>query len=633
MTAAVLVLAALAVAAQDRLRLADSLFNRGDAAAARVEYAALAGDKSVPADELLYRMAECDRALGKQEAAQAFYAKLLAEHPTSRHADRARIMRARSLKGPARVTELKTLDSDRVAPAIRAEALYRLGEATGEADFFTRSAKTDPKGPYALYARYAEADILVRSKDADTRRRGVTLLLEIAFGETTKLSEGALYLAASVSFADRRYGESLSLGKRYLKRFPEGANAKDAAVLCAWSEFLSGRYADVLARVDGGTSDDFIYLRAAAARALGETAVAAKRYEAYLDGFPQGRYRAEAEKASAQLARDAAEKGTNVVTAVAAAERCVKVSDTAANRLHLAWAQERAGRPEEAARTYASVATKSPGTVEAAQAMFAKAMIDLRAKRWAAADLALREALAGKLDARRRPEACYWRGVAACQVGHEAEGEKLLKEALAGDLTLDCTREARLMLADIAYNSGRTNEAVTAYAKLVEEGAVERMGAAKAAAVGRLLKAPGKRRCGENLAHRDSPEWRQTGYALIGEAAEEEGAFAAAKEAYAKCAAEKSETEVLPQAMLRLGRYRAKDRDLDGAEKALRRAVELNAKDDAARAAAYLALAQVAEARGDAKAARGYLTVVTTLFERTPSAPEATAALKRLEGK
>ena len=65
MTLSALILAAIAVLPADRLAMADRLFNRGEYAAAKEEYAALRGEKAVPADELLYRLAECDRALGK----------------------------------------------------------------------------------------------------------------------------------------------------------------------------------------------------------------------------------------------------------------------------------------------------------------------------------------------------------------------------------------------------------------------------------------------------------------------------------------------------------------------------------------------------------------------------------------
>ena len=71
--AATLAAAALAVAPADRLALADRLFNRGAYADARAEYAALKGESSLAADDLLYRLAECDRALSRPEDARVSY--------------------------------------------------------------------------------------------------------------------------------------------------------------------------------------------------------------------------------------------------------------------------------------------------------------------------------------------------------------------------------------------------------------------------------------------------------------------------------------------------------------------------------------------------------------------------------
>ena len=70
MTALALLVAAVTVLPADRLAMADRLFNRGEYAAARAEYAALSGEKSLSAEEVLYRLAECDRALGRSADAQ-----------------------------------------------------------------------------------------------------------------------------------------------------------------------------------------------------------------------------------------------------------------------------------------------------------------------------------------------------------------------------------------------------------------------------------------------------------------------------------------------------------------------------------------------------------------------------------
>ena len=114
-------------------------------------------------------------------------------------------------------------------------------------------------------------------------------------------------------------------------------------------------------------------------------------------------------------------------------------------------------------------------------------MIDARARKWSAAELSLAEALASGKNPRRRAEALYWRGVAAGMLGHEAQSVGFLKDALEAGLSLDQSREARLMLADTDFRAGRRDSAREAYVKLVAEGACDRMGAAKARVVGRFL--------------------------------------------------------------------------------------------------------------------------------------------------
>jgi len=629
-----LLAAALAIAPTDRLALADRLFNRGEYALAAVEYAALRGEKSVAADALLYRIAECDRALGRHESAQAGFRKLLTDHPMSDFADTARLRVARSATGEERVRQLRLLDSDRVKASIRAEALFHLGEATNDAGAFERCARVEPKGPYHAHAILRRAAILSKSAKAEDRRLAVSLFLEIAFGKDAALSESALYLAAATSFADREYDEAGSLVRRYLKSHPSGKHAAECAEMAAWCAYLGGRFADAIALCGEGKTDGTAYVRAAATRSAGDAARAKSMLTEYLADFPQGRYRKEAELALARLDFAASETTGDAEPAIESARRVLALSGTAADRVRLAWAYERGGRHDEAVREYSAVAERHPGTSEAALAMFQKAMIDLRAGRWSAADLALGEALANNnFDKRHVGEARYWRGMAACRLGHEAEGALALKAALDAGISLDQSREARLAIADIDFNAGRTNEAVRAYAQLVREGATARMSAAKTLAVGRLMPAAEKKLCAEALTKGATAEWRQAGYALLGEAEESLGNMTAATAALEKCVAEPCETEALAGVAVTLGGLRSKRGDYAGAEALLNRAVALNAKNGAARAEAYLLLANNAAARGDPQAAKGFATVVVTLFEHTPFAKDAADLLKNLEAK
>jgi tetratricopeptide (TPR) repeat protein len=263
--------------------------------------------------------------------------------------------------------------------------------------------------------------------------------------------------------------------------------------------------------------------------------------------------------------------------------------------------------------------------------MFRKALADLREERWSAADLALAEALGGKLDQRRRGEALYWRGVSAVRLDHAEEGSAFLKKAVDAGLGLDQSREARLLIADCDFNAGRIDDAKAAYKKLVREGAASRMSAAKTLSVGKLL-FPSEESaiCARALAKGEAAEWRQAGYALLGSVEEEAKSFAAAIEAYRKCLAEPCRTEDLPRAASRLGALEVANADWDAAESTLKRSVELNTDNVAARAEAYYHLAEVSVAKKDMKSAKAYATVVVTLFENTPWADKAEAILKTL---
>lgn len=626
--AASLLLGALAVLPSDRLAMADRLFNRGRYAEARLEYAALEGAKGIAADELLYRLAECDRALGDAVRAREEYGRLVNAFPSSPHADRSRLMRALAGGEEERRIELEALDSDRVEASVRAAALYHLGTALKDPERLARCIKVDPKGRYSAYAGFHRAAILSDSADPKARREAVASLLSIAFGGESEFSREALYLAAVKCYGEKRYGEASSLFHRYLKRYPSGKRFGEVRSMCAWSDYLAGRYADAIALCGDGDSDDLSYVRAACAYASGDTASAKRLFAVYLENHPSGRNRANAELPLSRIGFDEAEKAGDSARAVECAKRAFAISKAPGDALRLAWAYEKSGMVAQAIAEYDAIAKRHPKSAEAAEALYRRAMTDLRAERWAAADMALAEALATGEIGKRKALALYWRGVSAMRLGHEAEGAKHLREALAEMLPLDESREARLMLADVDLRAGRLAEAKGAYAKLVAEGACARMSAAKTLAIGKILDPAEAKICANALAGNASAEWRQAGYALLGRAEEESGSFTAAIAAYRQALSEKANVEDLASAALRLGVLELRSGELDAAERTLKRAVELNGADSRARAEAYVALARTSLAKGDKRAATGYATVVSALFDDERLCAEAKKILE-----
>ena len=613
---------AIAVLPADRLAMADRLFNSGKYADAQAEYRALAGEKSIAADEILFRLAECDRQTGKSAEAVKRYQELFEKHPDSKHAVRARFLHAMGFKGPERRKLLAALDSDRVDAETRAAALYYLGSETSDREALAKSVKLAPKGKYADYANLKYATLLNASADPGERRKGVEVMLGIAFGKSP-LAEEALYLAAIQSFRDKKYNEAGSLFLRYRKTYPNGANIEDARSMSAWSDFMEGRYADAAATCGEGKTDDLAYVRAACAYSQGDNEKALALFRKYLEDFPRGRYRADAELPIARIEFDAAQKTNDVAKAVESARRGFGLSKLASDQLRLAWAYENAGKPEDAMEEYARLAEKFPGTEEAAEAMYRKAMIDARREKWSAVELALAEALGSGKIGKRKGEALYWRGVAAMKLGYEAEGAAYLEQAVEAGIGLDEKREARLMIADCDYRGGRIERAKKAYAELVKGGACERMSASRILAVGKLVGGAEAETCALALTKGDAAEWRQAGWALKGECEEARSAFSAAIESYRKCLAEPVKTESAASAALRLGRLEFRAGETDRAAESLKQAIALNADNAQVRAEAYILLAKNAGAKGDWKTAVAYATVVTSLFDDAALCAEA----------
>ena len=623
--------ASLAVTPSDRLAMADRLFNRGEYATAREEYLALRGEKTIDASGLAYRLTASARAMKDDAAARAAADAFLSAYPAHKLADSVRLMKAMSGTEDQRRAELPLLDRDDVSPVVRAEALVRLGQITGDAALYARSLKLDPKGRFSAFARLKHAMALHESKDEKERRLAVQELMELVCGSDAQYAKEALFLAASYSYGEGRFSECATLLKRYAQKYPNDAREKSVRRLLALSDLMAGKYAAAISFCTDDADDTLVYVKATANDRMGSRAEAMSSAAKYLDSFPQGAYRNAMELLLARAEFDDAVRTNGVRLAVAAGKRTVALlgGKNAADRLRLGWAYEKAGEADLADAEYAAVARDFPKSESAAEALYRRAMAQLRNEKWPAAELSLAEALAsGHLSGERASLAWYWRGIAAMRADHAAESIGFLRKALEGGLPLDESREARLLLADADFNAGRRDEAVKAYAELVRQGALERMSAAKTLAVGRLLSGDEAKACAKALTENESAEWRQAGWALMGDLAEAEENFVAAGDAYEKCLAEKCSTEAAASASVKLGGYLLRDGRPREAEAAYKRAVDLNASDDEARAAAYLGLAKTARARDDDEAARGYATVVATLFEKTASAKEAKEMLK-----
>lgn len=627
-TAAVLA-AALAVSASDRLAMADRLFNRGDYAAAKTEYLALAGEQGLDRAAILYRLVASGKALKENAFVRETGATFLREFPGHAKESQVRFFRALVGTDEEKRVELTALDIDGVPNEIRAGALCMLGTLTGDISLFERSLKLDPNGSYASTARRQRASVLMKSADPADRRRALALFMDLVYGKDKELAKDSLYAATYISYTDGKYSEADALAKRFLKMFPGDTREPAVRRMLAMSEYRLGKFVAALDFATDDNDEGMLLVQASCNERLGHRAEARTAAEKGIERFPNGGCRKSFELILARLDFFDAEKSGDKQKILEAARRSSEYSKTAGDRVRYAWAMENAGEKDQAEEMYSAIARDFPNTETAADALFRRAMSLLRSEKWSPAEVALAEALTtGKLPASRVATAHYWRGICALRLEHGAESVEFLKKALEGALSLDERREARLIIADADYNEGRKEQAIAAYRDLVKEGAVARMSAAKALAVGKLLDGDEARACAKALTENAEAEWRQAGYALLGDVETAEGNLTAAAYAYQKCLDEPCATEVVTRVSLVYGLHLVREGNAVDGEKVLKRAVELNAKDAEARAAAYVGLAHAAQLREDDETAKGYATVVVTLFENTKAAAEAKEILK-----
>ena len=580
--------ASLALAPADRLQMADKMFAKGMYAEASAEYNALKGAKNISADDITFRIAECDRMTGREKEALAAYDSLILRD---------------------------------IPASMRAVAFYRLACAKNDASFFLKCEQLDPKGRYAAFSRLKRALILAKSELNAQRREATGIFLDLSLSSDKSVAQEALYAAATLAYGDKRWNEAAILFGRLRKAAPESARAKAARVPFAWSSYLSGRYTECMSACGESNEDDLFYLRASSMIALDRKEQGLAELEKYLEFHPKGRYRASAEMPVQRARFDAAVKKGDMAAAVQAAKLAAALSGSASDAFRLAWVHEKSGATGEARAEYRRIAAKWPDDPVAGEALFANALLDMRDGNWNAGELALAEALKRFPGLPHRNEALYWNGVAAMRLGHDAEGVSRLEEALKLGLTLDQTREANLIIADFESRSGRLSQAAERYSSLMASGAADRMSAAHLAAVVKLLAEHSAWEAvlaGSQALFKRSqdPAFAQIAAAREGQALEGLARSDEAIAAYRRAMSVKAETEEGSAAALALGLLEFRKGEFDAAEKTLADAIARNsgAGGTKARAKAYRTLADVCRAKGDSLKAKGYETVLKELF-------------------
>ncbi|MBO7166128.1 MAG: tetratricopeptide repeat protein [Kiritimatiellae bacterium] len=398
----------------DRFAFANQLAERHLYAEALLEYELVKGVKEIPQDELLFRMAEAYRALGRKTQAYKCYSDLLSSNPQSVYADYSRLNRALLGSGETRISDLKALNRQGVSNKIRATVLYYLGEIAQEAknnkealEYFNESIKLGGKEKVADLAMFKKGTVLSESSSPQDRRQAMFMYYQLADSNDRRLAQEALFFAAMISYREGNWREASMLFRRLAKDFPRSSRVKDAREFSTWAEYLSGQYSEALTmaaflRDDG--NEDGAYIVAASLRMLERLNDALVAYEYALEKYPRGKYAdrewferltilsslkksqavldelaqkpnppKETKDRAWRLGCEAAIAVTNFPLAVEFAKRVTSIdkSELAPSAMHrLAWLYDEMKMWDQSAETYRALADKWPNDKMAHQALF-----------------------------------------------------------------------------------------------------------------------------------------------------------------------------------------------------------------------------------------------------------------------
>jgi TolA-binding protein len=418
-----LAFAANVILPEDRLAFALQLSARGLHSDALNEYLVLKGNKAIAQDEVLFRLADTYRILGRKQDAVKYFSELLSSSPQSQYAHHARLGRAMLTSGESRLLDLKALDHKEVPLKIRASVLYYLGENEEAAknenkamEYYTRVTQVGGTNRIVNLALFRKAAIWSKSRNPQDRKMALGTYLHLASSRDVHISEEALFFAGMISYGERRWRDAAMLFRRLAEKHEGSRRLKEVRPFAAWAEYLSGNYSEALTRAvflrDDG-DEDGAYLVASSLKMLKRTTDALAAYNFALSKYPEGKYAnrewferlviyAE-EKNNAEVLKELSLKAsppndikdrawsigceaaiavTNMPLAIEYAKRVSQIekSPLAPNAMHrLAWLQEQIGDFTASAATYRNMADKWPENKIAAQALFLSGVNETKA--------------------------------------------------------------------------------------------------------------------------------------------------------------------------------------------------------------------------------------------------------------
>lgn len=524
-----------------------------------------------------------------------------------------------------------------------AQVMYMKQRYDQSANLFAQLRKKYPNSPrvadgaiYAAWAnynagRYKEAEAIA---DECLKR-----------GPKSKREE-ALYLRANCLRQTESRAAAVKAYAELEKEFPNGTYASRI-----WYERLVTRYRDgdytnvlneALARTTtpSGNADSIYWLVSDAALSLGRDDVAIEYSRLLVEKCPQSRFVKDAMYRHAWLLQKQKAWGTAAEIFLKIAERFPKEPIASKALYSSGVCHSQMGRRDEGLRDWSRLLREYPDSEEAPEALYRKAMEELRKGEYRAAGVTLDERMNRFPKAGGTAELKYWRGVVYRQLGEKREAEAAFKASLAAMPPDEIAREAKLELGVLLHAAGKNDEAAKYFGQLLSSSNASKLGGERLAWMAEFqlqMKRPEEalKSAEVLIASAKDDGWRQAAYTLAGMAHEALGRNEAAAGQWRKALELTSKTKYAATAALRLGEMLSKAGKYDEAAGFLERAAAGAVTPElvALRARAYLALGKNAQARGDDDSALRFFMSVGLLFDDKTIVPEAlSGAIKLLEG-
>ena len=448
--------------------------------------------------------------------------------------------------------------------------------------------------------------------------------------------EEILYLKANCLRQLEQRGQAGAVYATLLKDFPRGEYADRAWQEQLTSYYKDGDYTNVLAvatqrtQLQNGEMDQIYWMVSDAALALGKNDVAVENCRLLVDKCPKSRFVKDSLYRLGWLLQkqEAWEAAAGWYLKIPELFPKDPVASKALYSSGLCHLQLQRG--EMALRDWRNLLVAYPDSEEAPEALYQKALEEVREKDFRAAGATLDERLTRFPKDARLADVLYWRGVIYRELGDLTESEKKYRACLAANPGKELERNAKLELGALLFQMGKKDETAKIFQSLLDPAVADKVGPDRLAWLAEIQcqqknydAAIAAAQCLISL--KPDKGWMQTAWTLEGRAYRAKGQRDAAEHAYREALKTGASTTFAAEAALRLGELLSEAGQYDEAAAHLEDAARRAASPEmiATRARAYFALANNAEKKGDDESALRLFMSVGLLFDDQELVPQS----------